>query len=302
MANLMFESLRLGSRVFGKISRILESLSSHFAPKDIQKTLVRKSTCYDMFSAPDEPYYADQYWHVISPFFVGMPEEVQCLDLGCSQGRFSLRLANRFPRGKVLACDISEPAITDARRNADEANLRNVEFRVESIGQALQSCRMESQDIVMMTEVTFFYPDWRRQMSDIIRVLRPGALLLISYRSQYFDALCLARGRLWHNMGILLEKRRGHIFDSPAEFSWQTSMEIRSLLIRDHGLDLLELCGIGVCSGIPGDPHDHIVQPSQLDSGEKDHLMRLELELGRSVPDAGRYMLTVARKPKDLGQ
>jgi hypothetical protein len=74
------------------------------------------------------------------------------------------------------------------------------------------------------------------------------------------------------------------------------------LLIRDHGLDLLELCGIGVCSGIPGDPHDHIVQPSQLDSGEKDHLMRLELELGRSVPDAGRYMLTVARKPKDLGQ
>jgi hypothetical protein len=134
-------------------------------------------------------------------------------------------------------------------------------------------------------------------MAEIMRVLRPGALLLMSFRSQYFDALYLVRGRLWHNMGMLLEKRRGHIFDGLVEFSWQTSEEIRSLLTCGHGLELLEQCGIGVCSGIPGDPHDHIVRPSQLDSGEKNHLMELELELGRNVPDAGRYILVVAKKP-----
>lgn len=260
---------------------------------------MRGSTRYDMVSAPDEPYYADQYWLVISPVLMGMPEEVQCLDLGCSQGRFSLRLANRFPQGKVQACDLSEPAITAARRNADEASLRNVEFRVESIGQTLKYCGTESQDIVMMTEVTFFYPDWRLQMAEIMRVLRPGALLLMSFRSQYFDALCLVHGRLWHNTDMLLEKRRGYILDGQLEFSWQTSREIRSLLTCKYGLDLLELCGIGVCSGIPGDPHDYIVRPSQLDSGEQDHLMKLEIELGRSVPDAGRYILALAQKKKD---
>jgi SAM-dependent methyltransferase len=251
-----------------------------------------------MVVAADEPYYAAQYWQVISPFFMDMPEEAQCLDLGCSQGRFSLRLATRFPQGKVLGCDISVPAIAAARRNADEVSLRNVEFRVESIERTLKLCGTESQDIVMMTEVTFFYPDWRLQLSEIMRVLRPGALIVISFRSQYFDGLCLVRGRCWHNTGMLLEDRRGRLFNGQMEFSWQTSREIRSLLTCNHGLELLELCGIGVCSGIPGDPHDHLVRPSQLDSVEQDHLMKLELELGRSVPDAGRYILSVARKPK----
>jgi 2-polyprenyl-3-methyl-5-hydroxy-6-metoxy-1,4-benzoquinol methylase len=299
MDNLRYRSLRFGSRVFGKICRTLNSLASRFAPDDIQETLVRGSTRYDMINAPDEPYYAEQYWRLISPFLVGMPEEAQCLDLGCSQGRFSLQLAIQFPQGKVLACDISETAIAAARRNAEEAGLPNIEYRVDSIAQTLQSCGTESQDIVMMTEVTFFYPDWQLQMAEIMRVLRPGALLLISFRSQYFDALCLVRGRLWHNTGMLLEKRRGHIFDTQLEFSWQTSEEIRALLSGDLRLKLLLLCGIGVCSGIPSDPHDCIVRPSQLDSVEKNHLMRLEIELGRNVPDAGRYILAVARKQKE---
>lgn len=298
MANLLFKSLIFLSRGFGKISRTLNSLSSSFTPEDIQETIVRESTRYDMINAPDEQYYAEQYWSVISLFLMDIPGEAQCLDLGCSQGRFSLRLAKQFPGGKVLAIDISEPAITVARRNADDANLWNIEFRVESIGQALQSCGAESQDLVIMTEVTFFYPDWRLQIDEIIRVLRPGALLVISFRSQYFNALCLARGRLWHNTGMLLEKCEGHIFDGQLEFSWQTSEMIRSLLTCDYRLELLELCGIGVCSGIPADPHDYIVRPSQIGSVEQNYLMRLELELGRSVPDAGRYILVVARKPK----
>lgn len=298
MSNLLFQTLCFCSRVFGKVTRTLNNLSSIFAPKDIQETLVRGSTCYDMVVAPDEPYYGDQYWRVISPFFMLMPEGPQCLDLGCSQGRFSLRLAHRFPHGKVLACDISDTAIAAGRQNADKAGLRNLEFRVESIGQTLQSCGTESQDIVLMTEVTFFYPDWRLQMDEIMRVLRPRALLLMSFRSQYFDALCLVRGRFWHNTGMLLEKRRGHIFDGQLEFSWHTSEEIRALLTCEYGLDILELCGIGTCSGIPGDPHEQMARPSQLDSAEQKQLMRLELEMGRSVPDSGRYILAIAQKKR----
>ena len=71
------------------------------------------------------------------------------------------------------------------------------------------------------------------------------------------------------------------------------------MLTCDHELDLLELRAIGVCSGILGDePHGHIVMSSQLDSMAQDHLMKQELGLSRSVPDAGRYILAVAQKPK----
>jgi len=149
-----------------------------------------------------------------------------------------------------------------------------------------------------MTDVTFYYPEWLSQMSRIIGILRPGALLVMSFRSQYFDSLLVARGRCWHNVDLLLEERRGHIFDSQKEFSWQTSDEIRFLLTREYKLDLHELAGVGVCSGVSGDPHDHIVRPSQLDAAGQVALKKMEMELGRRVPDAGRYMLAVAQKPK----
>jgi ubiquinone/menaquinone biosynthesis C-methylase UbiE len=249
-----------------------------------------------MVNAPDEAYYAEQYWRVIIPSLKDVHEEAQCLDLGCSQGRFSLRMAKHFPQGKILACDFSESAILAARRNADDATLSNIEFRAESIRQMLRSCASESQHIVMMTEVTFFYPEWRAQMPEILRVLRPGGLLVMSFRSQYFDALCLARARLWHNADMLIDQRRGRLFDSQLEYSWQTSQEIRSLLIRDCGLDLLELFGVGVCSGIPGDPHERIMRPCLIDPGDRDHLMRLEMALGGGIPDAGRYILALAHK------
>jgi len=71
------------------------------------------------------------------------------------------------------------------------------------------------------------------------------------------------------------------------------------LFVNKYRLELLELRGLGVCSGIPGDPHDSICQPSQLTIEERDKLMELELELGKTVPDAGRYILAVLRKRED---
>ena len=296
MRTLIFKPLHFGSRVFGKMSRVLQKLSADFAPKDIQRKLVSGSTWYDMLNAPDERYYATLYWSVMTPFLDGLPDEAQCLDLGCGQGRFSLRLAMQFPQGQVLGYDISESAIASAQQNAEKNKLNNMEFQVASIDQMLQSCPPNSRDVVIMTEVTFFYPDWEKHMSEIVRTLRPGGLLVMTYRSQYFNALCLVKDRLWHNSNMLLNERRGRVFGSLVEFSWQTSAEICSLLEDDYNLDLLDLRGIGVCSGIPGDPHYQIAQPSKLNSDEQDCLIAVELELGRNVPDAGRYILAIAKK------
>jgi hypothetical protein len=59
---------------------------------------------------------------------------------------------------------------------------------------------------------------------------------------------------------------------------------------------LVTLQGIGVASGIPGDSHDSIARPSMLDDSQRASLMKVELALGESVPDAGRYMLAIGRK------
>jgi len=67
-------------------------------------------------------------------------------------------------------------------------------------------------------------------------------------------------------------------------------------LKEDLGFNLLDLVGIGSSSGIEGDPYAGIARPSKLDDAERGKLMHLEIELARSSPDTGRYMLAIARK------
>lgn len=284
------------AKAFNKASRVLSEIGGRFVTENIQKRMVAGSTSYDMLRAPDEPYYADQYWSVIEPALQSLPQDLRCLDLGCSQGRFSLRLAQYFPAGKIVACDLSSPAIDSAKAEAKSRNLSNIEFHCRGIADQMLECKDSGFNIIIMTEVTFFYPDWVSHFSDIIKKLCKGGVLVVSFRSQYFDALYLVRNKSFDYIDMLLNYRRGRIFSpSLMEFSWQTSAEIINLF-RENGLDMLALQGVGVCSGLPGDPHDFIARPSLLDNTQKSELMKLELEIGKSVPDAGRYILAVGKK------
>ena len=295
MRKLLFDVSYLAARLLGKASRSFLALSQRFVSREWQAAATVASTNYDMMSAPDERYYADQYWRLLAPALQGIASEARCLDLGCSQGRFSLRLAERFPQGSVIACDLSRSAIDAARVSARERGMRNVDFRVDSIGALLSGLPSDSQDVLFMTEVTFFYPEWQAAYPRMLEVLRPGGLLVMSFRSQYFYSLYVARARLWSSVSTVVDARRGKILGSPTEFSWQTSSEIRQLF-EQSGVTLVSIYGIGVCSGIPGDPHDVIARPSQLHPGEAGSLMDLECALAASNPDAGRYLLAIGRK------
>jgi hypothetical protein len=147
--------------------------------------------------------------------------------------------------------------------------------------------------------VTFFYPEWQLDLPKIVESLKPGGILVMSFKSKYFYALTIARHRVWENVDMLINQTQGRIGrGSPVEFTWQTSAEVREVLVGKFGLNLIDLVGIGVLSGMKGhDPHDYIVEPSLLNDSEREALMKLELALAPQIPDAGRYILAVARKP-----
>jgi 2-polyprenyl-3-methyl-5-hydroxy-6-metoxy-1,4-benzoquinol methylase len=196
-----------------------------------------------------------------------------------------------------LGCDISEEALVKAKKYAESERVKNFEFQRKPINEFLISMPgTEIADVIFMTEVTFFYPEWKTDFPRIVALLKPGGILVMSFRSQYFYGLCIARQRAWDNLDRLLREGRGRVLGGTMEFTWQRSEEIRELFCTNHGLKLLNLFGIGCCSGIPGDPHDHICQPSRIGKHEQENLMRLELELGSSVPDAGRYILAIGEK------
>lgn len=297
LRKVIFKFLRFVGNAIVKIGKVINLLADRVLDNDLQNFFVVSSTKYDMVNEPDEPYYASQYWEIIKPYLPDSAEELKCLDLGCGQGRFSFLIGEHYQNSLVIGCDLSSKAIENAINGAVLRNLKNVNFTKRSIKEEIEQHGPDSLDIVLMTEVAFFYPGWKSDVTQLVDKIRPGGLLIISLRSQYFNSLILVKGLLFDSIPMLLNDRVGKLFgQSSAEFAWNTSIEIVKFL-ESTGLEIREIRGIGACSGIPGDPHEGIARPSRLGSQSKQQLMNLELEIGRTVPDAGRYILAIASKP-----
>lgn len=265
------------------------------------RSVIRSTVIHDMAADADESYYRAQYWHWIERGLAdaGITGSVgKMLDLGCGQGRLTALLAGRFPEARIKGIDLSGPAIERARDYANAQGLANVTYENAAIESSLADCANASVELVLFCEVTFFFPAWRAALDQVVRVLRPGGLMCVAFRPQYFDALRLAQLRLFENAALLLERREGYLFGDDTVFTWQTSAEIRNLIERELHMQVLHLAGIGCCSGIAGDPHELIVRPSRLAPRDRDDLMRIELALGALLPDTGRYMLAIAQNTR----
>src|SRR5262245_57385296 len=202
-----------------------------------------------MVAHPDEPYYRAQYWHWIEKILdsVSLPSSAVCLDLGCGQGRLTVPLAHRYDSGTVIGIDFSAEAINSAKRYASELEINNIDYRVGDIHEAVKGWPGASAHVVLMTEVTFFYPRWREDFAELERVLAPGGILVIAFRPQYYDALNLAKHRMWEQFDLLLNRRSGRLYGDTADFTWQKSAEVRALFAEETEMDLMELIGIGCC-------------------------------------------------------
>jgi SAM-dependent methyltransferase len=248
-----------------------------------------------MLSDANEQYYKNLYWRWIQPFLDSVPANARCLDLGCGQGRFSIPLARQFEAGEVIGIDLSAPAIEAARGNATAAGLSNTNFFCSGLEEYVVNLMPASYDVLMFTEVSFFWPEWRRHLPGLTGSLRAGGLLIASFRPLYFNALCLVQQQKWSELEVLLSGREGYIFGPDVRFSWQHSDEIEKILRAQPGLSLELLTGVGVCSGIDGDPHAPVARPSKI-AGSQKYLEAVEFSLGPTIPDAGRYMLAICRK------
>ena len=291
----LFRLVSFLGRAISYVGRIVRAFALTMDPDKSGLGAVIGSTQYNMVTAPDEPYYLEQYWCVLSEHLPSLQEGSLVLDLGCGQGRLSLRLASLFPNSKILGCDLSDQAIVAATTFAEEREIKNASFVTQSISEFLATTTPSSVDLIIFTEVTFFYANWRSDLPSILRSLKSGGVLVLSSRTQYFDGLCLVKHGMWENVEMLLGARNGRIFNSSVEYTWQTSCEIRNIL-SEAGFELADIRGIGVCSGILGDPLADVCIPSELSDAERNSLMKLEIELGRGVIDGGRYMLAIARK------
>jgi arsenite methyltransferase len=100
------------------------------------------------------------------------------VDVGCGAGIDSLIAAKKVgPNGRVIGVDMTSSMLKKSRRAAEEAELKNVQFR-EGYAEALPVDDGWA-DVVISNGVLNLMPDKAAALEEINRVLKPGGRLQI---------------------------------------------------------------------------------------------------------------------------
>jgi SAM-dependent methyltransferase len=276
---------------YGKVLRYL-------SPVRYREYAVGQSAArYDMRREPSEDYYAGIYLRFIREDLGNRfgSRKLEILDVGCGQGRLSIPLARD---GHSLAgTDISGEAIRMARAYAGEEGVT-----VDWIEGDLSSLRAAHPgrlfDCILCTEVLYMAEDPVPLLQELLGFLRPGGILLLSLRTRYYYLLSRVKGRDWPSASLVAKGSSGELDGLP--FNWHTKPGAEAMLSR-LGLRAIRFRGIGICSGIPGDPLGAICIPSKLDPGEQDALRDIELLLAEEYAGNGRYLYIAAEMPARPG-
>jgi len=101
------------------------------------------------------------------------------LDVGCGGGRTVSKLAQSATEGKVYGVDYSETSIASTTRtNARWIALGRVEVRLASVSEL--PFADDTFDLVTAVETHFWWPHLASDMREVLRVLKPGGVLMIA--------------------------------------------------------------------------------------------------------------------------
>ena len=99
------------------------------------------------------------------------------LDAGCGSGRVTELLADRLPRGHVIALDASPSMVAEARRRLARFGDR-IAYVVADLGLPIELPGGTSVDAVLSTATFHWVPDHDALFRHLAAVLRPGGRLV----------------------------------------------------------------------------------------------------------------------------
>jgi SAM-dependent methyltransferase len=130
---------------------------------------------------------------------VSVGKHFTILDIGCGGGGTVRKLAGIATEGKVYAIDYSEESVRISRkRNRELIEAGHVEVQHGSVSTLPFLDSMF--DLVSAVETHYFWPDLVNDMKEVLRVLKPGGILIVmggEYRGGKYDE----RNAKWVELG-----------------------------------------------------------------------------------------------------
>lgn len=159
---------------------------------------------------------------------IAIPADARVLDVGCGDGKVTIELARRVPRGSVVGVDSSPAMIELAKRSWDEA-ATNLEFRLMD-AQALDFDA--AFDVAFSNAALHWAPDQPAVLRGVAAALVPGGRTFFSMGGRgtaavVYGVLDQMKGE--ERWGGFLERAVSpHFFRGPEEYArW----------LRDAGLE-----------------------------------------------------------------
>jgi demethylmenaquinone methyltransferase/2-methoxy-6-polyprenyl-1,4-benzoquinol methylase len=127
-----------------------------------------------------------------------------CVDLACGTGDVALLLAEKYPAGRIIGMDLTEPMLELARRRC---HAKNVEFFRQDMGAT--DLPDQAADIVTGSYAVRNAPELRQAFVEIHRILRPGGFVALLDFSKspkpWFQKLQLIVLKYWCGLwGLIL--------------------------------------------------------------------------------------------------
>jgi 2-polyprenyl-3-methyl-5-hydroxy-6-metoxy-1,4-benzoquinol methylase len=275
--------------------RFISWLSNKRLPYKLALAFLPESTrarvwalSHDMYVETSEQFYGDIYMkHIVRFLRKHLPlVNLRALDLGCGHGRISIRLAKQGFH--VVAVEKNQTAL---RRAVEHAKAEGVviDFRELDI---LAETRLGTFDLVLAME-PLSVNGCRSEVEKLIPIvkqnLRQGGIAVFSVHTRYFNVATAIKFRQLVKAKMIL--------DDKDSIRWLQPDDLFSLL-NAAGFDSIEIIGIGLVSGMEGEPFSSISNPAEYSNEKSKLLQKIEIEMGlmREVAGCGRYMLALARK------
>lgn len=169
-------------------------------------------------------------------------EQPDCLDLACGTGDVTFMLADKYPQGKIIGLDLTEPMLDLARqRNSSQ----NVEFLQADM--AATGLLDESVDIVTGSYAVRNAPELRQSFIEINRILRPdGVVAILDFSkpaNRFFQAIQYKVLQYWCGLW-------GFLLHGNAEVHSYIATSLKMYPDRGELRNLLRECGFVVSSSL----------------------------------------------------
>jgi len=111
-----------------------------------------------------------QWKNTLAAALPDMPSPI-CVDLACGTGDLTILLAEKYPRGKIVGLDLTEPMLALARGRNRYRNVRFTRQDMSALGLATGSA-----DVVTGSYALRNAPELGRTLDEIRRILKPGGV------------------------------------------------------------------------------------------------------------------------------